>query len=44
MLVARAVAVPWAFTKNPTIEAHDVRGINDLGNDGAWDYGYTSLR
>ena len=44
MLVARAVAVPWAFTKNPTIEARDVRGINDLGNDGAWDYAYTSLR
>jgi peptide/nickel transport system substrate-binding protein len=44
MLVARAVAVPWAFTKNPVIEARDVRGVNDLGNDGVWDYAYTSLR
>ena len=39
-----AAAIPWAFIKNPTIESHDVRGINDLWNAGYWDYAYTSLK
>jgi peptide/nickel transport system substrate-binding protein len=44
MLTAQAVAVPWAFDKQPNIESKDVRGINDLWNIGAWDYSYTSLK
>jgi peptide/nickel transport system substrate-binding protein len=44
MLVDQAVAVPWAFDKQPNIESKDVRGINDLWNIGSWDYGYTSLK
>lgn len=44
MLVARAAAVPYLFNQQPLIESHDVRGINDLWNSGAWDYSYTSLR
>ena len=44
MLVASAAAVPYLFNKQPMIESHDVRGINDLWNIGAWDYSYTSLK
>jgi peptide/nickel transport system substrate-binding protein len=44
MLVNIAAAVPWAFLKNPTIESHNVRGINNLSNAGFWDYSYTSLQ
>jgi peptide/nickel transport system substrate-binding protein len=44
MLVAHAVAIPWAFTNQPVIRSRDVRGINDLWNVGVWDYSYTSLR
>lgn len=44
MLVNIAAAVPWAFVKNPTIEARDVRGINNPSDAGFWDYSYTSLR
>jgi peptide/nickel transport system substrate-binding protein len=43
-LVRTAAAVPWAFSKNPAIEGRNVRGINDLGNLGQWDYAYSSLR
>jgi peptide/nickel transport system substrate-binding protein len=44
MLVNQAVAVPWVFDKQANIESKDVRGINDLWNEGAWDYGWTSLK
>ncbi len=44
MLVAQAVAVPWVFDKQPNIESKDVSGINQLWNEGAWDYDYTSLK
>jgi len=44
MLTEDAVAVPWDFVKGATIESADVRGINDLWNEGFWDYNYTSLR
>ena len=44
MVVNLAVAVPWAFVKNPTIESRDVRGINNLSDAGFWDYSYTSLK
>jgi peptide/nickel transport system substrate-binding protein len=44
MLVASAAAVPYLFNKQPMIDSHDVRGINDLWNNGAWDYSYTSLK
>ena len=41
---AAAVAVPWVFDKQPNIESADVNGINQLWNEGAWDYDYTSLK
>ncbi len=44
MLVADAVAVPWYFTKQPQLEADNVRGINDLWNIGQWDYTWSSLK
>jgi hypothetical protein len=44
MLVGIAAAVPWGFNINASIESRDVRGINDLWNQGTWDYSYTSLR
>lgn len=43
MLVDQAVAIPWIFDKQPSIESANVRGINDLWNTGSWDYTYTSL-
>ncbi len=43
-LVNDAIAIPWAFDKQPNIESKDVRGINDLWNIGSWDYGWTSLK
>jgi peptide/nickel transport system substrate-binding protein len=43
-LVRQAVAIPWAFDKQPYIESADVRGINSLWDAGKWDYAYTSLK
>jgi peptide/nickel transport system substrate-binding protein len=43
-LVADAAAVPYAFLKEPVIEAKDVAGVGDLWNAGAWDYSFTSLK
>ena len=37
MLVNDAVAVPWAFDKQPNIRSKDMRGINELWNMGEWD-------
>jgi peptide/nickel transport system substrate-binding protein len=44
LLVSKAVAIPWAFDKQGNIRSKDVRGINDLWNNGAWDYDYSSLQ
>jgi len=43
-LVAQAAAIPFAFDKEPNIEAHDVAGVGDVWNIGSWDYSYTSLK
>jgi len=43
-LVGQAAAIPWDFEKAPNIESHDVAGVGDLWNGGAWDYAYTSLK
>lgn len=40
----QAVAVPWVFDKQPNIEAKDVNGVNDLWNEGTYDYAWTSLK
>ncbi len=43
-LVAQAAAIPFAWDKEPNIESHDVAGVGDVWNIGAWDYSFTSLR
>jgi peptide/nickel transport system substrate-binding protein len=43
-LVAHAAVIPFAFDKQPNIEAHDVAGVGDVWNLGAWDYSFTSLK
>lgn len=43
-LVAQAVAVPYAWDKQPNVESHDVAGVGDVWNLGAWDYSFTSLK
>jgi peptide/nickel transport system substrate-binding protein len=43
-LVTDAAAVPVAWDKEPRIESHDVNGIGDVWNGGAWDYSFTSLK
>ncbi len=42
-LVAQAVAIPYDWDKEPNIESHDVAGVGDLWDAGAWDYAFTSL-
>jgi peptide/nickel transport system substrate-binding protein len=43
-LVADAAAIPFAWDKQPNIEAHDVAGVGDVWNEGTWDYSFTSLK
>jgi peptide/nickel transport system substrate-binding protein len=43
-LVAQAAAIPFAFDKEPNIEAGNVAGVGDVWNIGAWDYSFTSLK
>ncbi len=43
-LVARAVAIPFDWDKQPSIESKDVAGVGDLWNTGQWDYSFTSLK
>jgi peptide/nickel transport system substrate-binding protein len=43
-LVEEAVAVPYDWDKQPSIESKDVAGVGDVWNIGSWDYGYTSLK
>jgi peptide/nickel transport system substrate-binding protein len=44
MLVEEAVAAPYDWDKQPSIESKDVAGVGDVWNEGAWDYNYTSLK
>jgi peptide/nickel transport system substrate-binding protein len=43
-LVAQAVAIPFAWDKEPNVESGDVAGVGDVWNQGVWDYSFTSLR
>jgi peptide/nickel transport system substrate-binding protein len=43
-LVAQAVAVPYDWDKQPSIESKDVAGVGDVWNEGSWDYSFTSLK
>jgi ABC-type oligopeptide transport system substrate-binding subunit len=44
MLVDQAVAVPEDFDNQPNVESKDVAGVNQLWNNGTWDFDYTSLK
>lgn len=44
MIVDQADAVPEDFDNQPNIEAKDVAGVNDLWNEGSWDFTFTSLK
>ena len=43
-LVAQAVAIPFAWDKQPNIESKNVVGVGDVWNLGSWDYSFTSLK
>lgn len=44
MLVNDAVAVPETFENQGNIRSADVRGVNDIWNEGTWDFAFTSLK
>jgi peptide/nickel transport system substrate-binding protein len=44
MLVDQAVAVPEDFDNQANIESKDVAGVNQLWNEGLWDFDFTSLK
>jgi len=44
MLVDQAVAVPETFESEPQIESKNVAGVNELWNEGQWDFDFTSLK
>ena len=44
LLVAKAVAIPEDFDSQPNVRSRDVAGINDLWNEGTWDFAFSSLK
>jgi peptide/nickel transport system substrate-binding protein len=44
LLVAKAVAIPEDFDSQPSVRSRDVVGIDDLWNEGTWDFAFSSLR
>ena len=44
LLVNLAAAIPEDFDNQPNIESKDVLGVNELWNEGQWDWDYTSLK
>ena len=44
MIVNLAAAIPEDFDNQPDIESKDVLGVNQLWNEGEWDFNFTSLK
>lgn len=44
MLVSQAVAVPETFENQPNVQSGNVAGVNQLWNEGTWDFNFTSLK
>jgi peptide/nickel transport system substrate-binding protein len=44
MLVDQAVGLPEEFDNQPNIEANNVAGVNDLWDEGEWDFSFSSLK
>jgi peptide/nickel transport system substrate-binding protein len=43
-LVEEAVAAPYVFDKQPSVESKDVAGVGDVWNVGSWDYNFSSFK
>jgi peptide/nickel transport system substrate-binding protein len=43
-LVEEAVAIPYEWSKQPSIESNNVAGVGQYWNTGTWDYSFTSLK
>jgi len=44
LLVDQAAAIPETFENQPNIESKNVAGVNQLWNEGTWDFAFTSLK
>ncbi len=44
MLVDQASAIPETFENQPNVESKNVAGVNQLWNQGTWDFNFTSLK
>lgn len=44
MLVDQAAAIPETFENQPNVESKNVAGVNQLWNEGTWDFDFTSLK
>ncbi len=44
MLVDDAAAIPEEYDNQPNIESKNVSGVDDLWNEGTWDFAFTSLK
>jgi peptide/nickel transport system substrate-binding protein len=44
MLVSDAAAIPETFENQPNVESKNVAGVNQLWNEGTWDFDFTSLK
>ncbi len=44
LLVDKAAAIPEDFDNQPNIRSADVRGVNDLWDEGEWDFSFSSLQ
>jgi peptide/nickel transport system substrate-binding protein len=44
MLVDQAVAIPEDFDNQANVKSSNVQGVNDLWNEGTWDFSFTSLK
>ena len=44
MLVDQAAAIPEDFDNQPNIESKNVAGVNQLWNEGTWDFAFTSIK
>jgi peptide/nickel transport system substrate-binding protein len=43
-VVEKALAVPFDWDKQPSVEGSQVNGVGQLWNVGSWDYSWTSLK
>jgi peptide/nickel transport system substrate-binding protein len=44
LLVSKAAALPEVWDNQANVESKDVAGVNQIWNDGTWDFDFTSLK